>query len=254
MMASSLQLKYLTKLAGARVLILGGTSDIGFAVASAALEHGAKVIISGSLMHRFEGALRLDRTLTCLKEAYPDPTYHRRLSGYACDLGVPEKLEENLSSLFKQVTTAAPQSPSSLIDHIIFAAGDSPEITDVTVDSAPSLGSLPLILAKLAPKYMKRTSNSSITLTSVSQVGLTRDLALDLKPIRVNCVATGAIHTELLDNIPPEQLQRIHENMSKDTVLGQVGNPVDVAEAYIYSMKDGFSTGSSIHSDGGMLK
>jgi len=25
--------------------------------------------------------------------------------------------------------------------------------------------------------------------------------------------------------------------MSKDTVLGQVGNPVDVAEAYIYSMK-----------------
>ncbi|OXV06687.1 hypothetical protein Egran_05546 [Elaphomyces granulatus] len=250
-MASPLQLKYLTKLSGARVLILGGTSDIGFAVASAALEHGAKVIIAGSRMHRFEGALRLDRTLTRLKEAYPDPSYHRRLSGYACDLGVPEKLEENLSSLFKQVTTAAPQS--SLIDHIIFAAGDSPEITDVTVDSVPSLSSLPLILAKLAPKHMKRISNSSITLTSVSQLGLTRDLALELKPIRVNCVAPGAIHTELLDNIPPEQLQSIHENMSKDTVLGQVGNPVDVAEAYIYSMKDGFSTGSSIHSDGGRL-
>jgi len=129
-------------------------------VASAALEHGAKVIIAGSRMHRFEGALRLDRTLTRLKEAYPDPSYHRRLSGYACDLGVPEKLEENLSSLFKQVTTAAPQS--SLIDHIIFAAGDSRKSTDVTVDSVPSLSSLPLILAKLAPKHMKRISNSSL--------------------------------------------------------------------------------------------
>jgi len=41
-MASPLQLKYLTKLSGAEFLILGGTSDIGFAVASAALENGAK--------------------------------------------------------------------------------------------------------------------------------------------------------------------------------------------------------------------
>lgn len=277
-MASPLQLKYVTKLAGARVLVLGGTSGIGFAVASAALEHGATVIISGSQVHRLESSLAR------LKQAYPDPSYHRRLSGYPCDLGVPEKLEENLSSLFKQstTTTAVQQQeqspPSPLIDHIVFTAGDSPQITpvsDVTVDYIQKTGSVrflgPLILAKLAPKYMTATSNSSITLTSGSQSlkplpkwtvlvaygcaveGMTRGLAVDLLPIRVNCVAPGAILTELFDSIPPERRQSALEKMSQDTVIGRVGTPADVAEAYIYLMKDGFCTGSLVHSDGGRL-
>ncbi|OXV06706.1 hypothetical protein Egran_05527, partial [Elaphomyces granulatus] len=246
MATSPLQLKYVTKLAGARVLVLGGTSGIGFAVAAAALEHGATVIISGSQAHRLESALAR------LKQAYPDPSYHHRLSGYTCDLGVPEKLEENLSSLFKQsTTTAAVQQqeqspPSPLIDHIVFTAGDSPQITpvsDVTVDYIQKTGSVrflgPLILAKLAPKYMTATSNSSITLTSGSQSlkplpkwtvlvaygcaveGMARGLAVDLLPIRVNCVAPGAILTELFDSIPAERRQSVLEQMSKDTLIGQ---------------------------------
>ncbi|KAN0086836.1 hypothetical protein V8E54_000524 [Elaphomyces granulatus] len=277
MVTSPLQLKYVPKLAGARVLVLGGTSGIGFAVASAALEHGATVIISGSQVHRLESALAR------LKQAYPDPSYHGRLSGYTCDLGVPEKLEENLSSLFKQSTTTAVQQqeqspPSPLIDHIVFTAGDSPQITpvsDVTVDYIQKTGSVrflgPLILAKLAPKYMTATSNSSITLTSGSQSlkplpkwtvlvaygcaveGMARGLAVDLLPIRVNCVAPGAILTELFDSIPAERRQSVLEQMSKDTLIGQVGTPADVAEAYIYLMKDGFCTGSLVHSDGGRL-
>jgi NAD(P)-dependent dehydrogenase (short-subunit alcohol dehydrogenase family) len=86
--------------------------------------------------------------------------------------------------------------------------------------------------------------------------GMARGLAVDLLPIRVNCVAPGAILTKPLDSIPAEKRQSVLEQieqMSKDTLMGRVGTLADAAEAYIYLMKDGFCTGSLVHSDGGRL-
>lgn len=102
--------KYTSKLQSSRILVLGGTSGIGFCVAEAALEHGAHVTISGSKQPK------LDTALSRLQSAYPDK--HSRLNGQTCDLSQPQSLESNLDTLLKFAAA------SSKINHIVFTAGD----------------------------------------------------------------------------------------------------------------------------------
>ncbi len=83
--------------------------------------------------------------------------------------------------------------------------------------------------------------------------GLTRGLAIDLKPIRVNVVSPGPVLTELFDGIAPNRREAALEGMRKGTVLGKLGRPEDIAEAYLYAMRDGFCTEQVLGSDGGRL-
>jgi len=109
------QTKFTSKLHGKKVLILGGTSGIGFAVAEGALEFGAHVIVSSSTSDKVENAQKR------LKEAYPD--YADRVSGKTCDLSNPETLEANLRALL--------DFAGKSINHIIHTAGDRLKITPV---------------------------------------------------------------------------------------------------------------------------
>jgi len=61
---------------------------------------------------------------------------------------------------------------------------------------------------------------------------MARGLAVDLKPIRVNCVSPGAIETELWDSFEGgDRKQRIMDPYKSKTLLGTVGKPEDMAEA-----------------------
>ena len=206
-MASSAR-KYVSKLSGHRVLIFGGTSGIGFCVAEASLEHGASVIISGS------GSAKLTAAVERLKSTYPDLASN--VHGYTCDLSQPQALEANLEALFRE---ACPGT-SSKLHHIVFCAGNAIKpvpITDATVDSFQATSYVRLLgsamVGKLAPNYLVPGPESSIILTSgtlgdkgqgglaansaycVAREGLARALAIELAPIRVNCVSPGAVRT-----------------------------------------------------------
>jgi NAD(P)-dependent dehydrogenase (short-subunit alcohol dehydrogenase family) len=82
---------------------------------------------------------------------------------------------------------------------------------------------------------------------------LIRGLALDLKPMRVNLVAPGAVRTPMFDKFPKEKLDEILEVYKNGTTTGRIGKPEDVAEAYIYLMKDPFVTGAVIETNGGSV-
>lgn len=270
MTSSSLQLKYVNKLAGARVIVFGGTSGIGFAVASAALEHGASVIVSSSKPERVANAVKR------LKDAYPDSDYHARIGGYPCDLSNPEKIEQNLITVLELAT----KNRNTLLDHVAFTAGDrlnlSP-IEDISVEYINNTGNVrlvaPLILAKLSRKYMKVADSSSITFTTGAGIfrpnpqwsvlqgyasgveGLRRSLSLELAPIRVNTVCPGAIQTELFDSFfsSKTELEEVLKGWAKESLLNKVGQPEEIAEAYLYLMKDTFATGTMVLSDGGKI-
>ena len=252
--------KYTSKLFNARVLVIGGTSGIGFCIAEAALENGAFVIVAGS------SEAKLSKTLERLRSAYP--ASNSQVSGHICDLSQTEQLEANIEALLKKAAA------DSKIDHITFTAGPALNIypvSEVTPEAIHKTGAVrflrPLLLAKLAPKYLRPGHSSSITLTGGSNTdkplpgwtlqasygaaieGMTRGLAVDMKPARVNMVSPGAVHTELFGDISEESLQRMRDI----SLTGTVGRPEDVAEAYIYAMKDKFITGSIIQSNGGRL-
>jgi NAD(P)-dependent dehydrogenase (short-subunit alcohol dehydrogenase family) len=259
-------MKYLNKLQAKRVIVFGGTSGIGFAVAEAAVEYGAIVYISGSTTQKLE--LCLERLHTVYRDAASE-----RIGGYTCDLSKKDGLEASLEDLLRKVTNDG----ANRLDHIVFTAGDDMwgSVTEISHVWQPDdiyrlmavRAMAPAMLAKLLPKYMHISPESSFTLTSSSGMtkpvpGLSlqllglggleafvRGLALDMKPLRVNIVAPGVIETELLAMVPVE----IKEQLKGKTTVGTFGQPEDTAEAYIYAMKDRFITGSVIHTNGGIF-
>lgn len=260
--------KYTSKLANQHVLVLGGTSGIGFCVAEAALEHGARVIIASSKQSK------LDKTVARLKESYPTQTEQQPILAYVCDLSDIRNLDTNLDSLLRAATVGG----TVKLNHIVTTAGNAvnvPALSDVTVEDIYRSMDVrlvaPSILAKYIPKYVEKSSKSSFTVTGgmfsrrpypgctllatvTSAVeGLARGLAQDVKPVRVNAVAPGAVLTEHHSGHSPEALDDLLKQFRDGTLTGTVARPEEVAESYIYAMKDPFLTGTVIDSSGGGL-
>lgn len=266
-MATS-SLKYTSKLANQHVLILGGTSGIGFCVAEAALEHGANIAISSF------NQSKLDKTVARLKEAYPTQSEKQRITTHVCNLADVANLDANLEALFQAATNGG----AIKLNHVVTTAGDAlqlPAVSEITPESIYSSMNVrfiaPAMMAKYVAKYVESSPTSSFTMTGgmrshkpapgwslVTAVGsavegLGRGLAVDLKPIRVNVVSPGAVHTELFSNFPQEALGAILQKMRDQSTTGTVGRPEDLAESYIYLMKDQFVTGTVVDSNGGAL-
>lgn len=256
--------KYVNKLQGKRVLVVGGTSGIGFCVAEACVEFGATVTVASSRQEK------IDKTIQRLTTSYPDAK--TRISGHACDLASSD-VEDQLKTLFEFATK------DGKLDHVVNTAGDSfglIQLKDITAEDIQKQSRVrfvgTLLMAKQAPQYMHQTRQSSITSTGgvnstkpaagwsamagwgSAKEGMARGLAVDLKPIRVNCVSPGAIETELWDSfgggIGKEQLVNLFTSKS---LVGAVGQPEDMAEAYLYLMRDAFVTGITLLSDGGYV-
>jgi len=89
--------------------------------------------------------------------------------------------------------------------------------------------------------------------TKASVIGLTKSLARELGPsnIRVNCVAPGAIDTDMVRGLAAADIAALRA----ETPLGTVGHPRDVAYlvGFLASERAGFMTGQVISPNGGLV-
>lgn len=260
------QKKYSNKLQDSRVLIIGGSSGIGFCTAEACLEYGAVVTIASS------NASRIRTAISKLQSSYP--SVKSNIQGQTVDLSKPETLESELNALFQNTVK---DMGGDKLDHVIFTAGDAlatMKLADMTMDSILKAGQIrffaPLLAAKFIPQYVKHSHKSSYTITtgSISErpmpdwsvIGsfagghhsMVRNLALDMKPIRVNGVSPGVVDTELW-SMPQEQKEQLMEQMSKKMATGTPGRPEWVAASFLSIMGDYNMDGAMIRTDGGGL-
>jgi NAD(P)-dependent dehydrogenase (short-subunit alcohol dehydrogenase family) len=235
------------RLDGKRVVVIGGSSGIGLETARLALSLGASVTIAGRSKDR------LSRAAATLKNV-PD-----RLRTVVADMADGQSIQ----SLF---------SGESQVDHVFVPAGElRPESADLlTGDIAGMRSVLEVRLLGVAHVVRHARSlmkNGSIVLMSglyatrpaaagamaaaaVAAIGgMTRALALDLAPIRVNAVAPGLIDTPLWDTFGPQR-EAILASASKLPV-GRAGRPEEIAEAVVFLMTNGFVTGVVLPVDGG---
>jgi len=80
---------------------------------------------------------------------------------------------------------------------------------------------------------------------------LTRALAVELAPIRVKAVCSGPVRTELWMSMSEEDREAMSRGIGQALLVGRVGEAHDLAQAYLYLMREGFSTGQVIIVDGG---
>ena len=247
------------KLANKHILIFGATSGLGFAVAKAALAASARITISSS------SAERISSTSQRLLSEFPDAG--AKISGYACNLAAKDA-EQEIEALFEKV---------GKVDHIVYTAADAlplMPLQEVTQDKIVAAGHMrfvaPILVAKIGARYLSSGPESSFTLTSGTVwerpmpnwtlvagyaggvCSLMRNLALEMKPVRVNVVSPGLVDTEMWDaSFENDEKENLFTALAEKHLTGRVATAEEVAEAYIYLMKDTNATGRVISTDSG---
>jgi NAD(P)-dependent dehydrogenase (short-subunit alcohol dehydrogenase family) len=235
-------------LSGKRVVILGGTSGIGLATAKAAEREGAAVVIASSRRER------LDRALAALRSG---------AEGEVVDVAD----EAQVRALFERIGT---------FDHLVFTAGENLQLEPLAamqVERARGFVNVRFWGAFMAAKYgsPRIRPGGSITLTNGiaglrprkgwtvaasicgAMEALTRALAVELAPIRVNAVCPGTVRTELWSGMTESARETMYRDAAQRLPVGRVGEADDLAETYLYLMREGFSTGQVLVVDGGAV-
>lgn len=243
-------------LKGKTAVVTGGTRGIGFAIVKKYLENGANVAIAGS------------RQATVEKAIEKLPEYKDRVMGIWPDLCSPEdvaaafaSVKERFGSLDILANNAGISSRTNLYDYTV---EEFSKIFDINVKAV-------FVCTQAAARIMKEQGGGVIISTS-SMVGeygqpsgcgypaskfavngLTRSLSRELAKdqIRVNAVAPGVTRTDMLDALPTEMVERI----SAGIPLGRVGEPLDIANAYLFLASDlaSYVTGLTLRVDGAAM-
>ena len=231
-----------------RVVVVGGSSGVGLAVAEKAALQGAEVIIVSSSAGRVQEAIQ---------------SIEGNVRGEVVDVSDEKAVEGFFTNL-------------GAFDHLVFTAGDSlqlHELADTDLKQARSAFELRYWSALAAVKYGSpqiRKGGSIVLTTGVAGrrphrgwvvaasvcgtiEALTRALAIELAPIRVNAVSPGVVRTNLWQNMSSAEREHLFESVGKRLPVGRVGEPHDIAQAYLFLMTEGFSTGQIVVVDGGTV-
>ena len=81
--------------------------------------------------------------------------------------------------------------------------------------------------------------------------GLTRALAVELAPIRVNIVSPGVVKSPLWANMTAADREALYRQTAERLPVGHVGEVEEIAEAYLYLMRQTYGTAQVLRVDGG---
>jgi NAD(P)-dependent dehydrogenase (short-subunit alcohol dehydrogenase family) len=80
---------------------------------------------------------------------------------------------------------------------------------------------------------------------------LTRSLAVELAPIRVNAISPGVIDTGAWDSLGEHRKRDYFAHVSDTNPAGRIGTVDDVADAVLFALTNTFLTGVTLKVDGG---
>jgi NAD(P)-dependent dehydrogenase (short-subunit alcohol dehydrogenase family) len=225
-------------------VVIGGSSGIGLETARRARAEGAGVVLTARNPERLQhAALELD----ALSSAAFDATDFDRLERFFDELPRP-------------------------VDHVMVTAGGPyyARLADIDFEQARRN-----IEKLLLPVHVARNAAAKVrpggTLLFVSGTGgrrpavgmalismltaalpaLTKVLAIELAPIRVNLIAPGFVDTPLSAALLGDRLDERRDQLRRALPIGRVVGPADVAALAVHLMTNTALTGATYDIDGG---
>src|SRR5471032_3633115 len=230
-------------LAGKKVVVVGGSSGIGLATAEMAKKEGAEVVIASRNAERVKvAAAKVGAT------------------GITADV----TNDDSVVQLFK---ICGP------VDHVVVSAAQlkSGPFKTVSMDDVRATmegkfwgawrvaraaeiragGSLTLVSGFLSIR--PRPNSAIVGSVNGAIESLTRALALELAPVRVNCVSPGIIDTPIRAAMPEAARREMLDKIAAGLPVRLVGLSEDIARQIMAFVANGFATGSIVYIDGGAL-
>jgi NAD(P)-dependent dehydrogenase (short-subunit alcohol dehydrogenase family) len=229
-----------------RVVVIGGTSGIGFATARAAAEDGAAVVIASNDADRVTQAAG-------------------NLPGGAEGRVVDVTSEAAVRRLFDEMGP---------FDHLVYTAGEPLAVVELgslgleqahrsfeirywgavsaAKCAAPAIrpgGSIALMSGAAGARPDKGWAVIASLAGAVE--ALARALAVELAPVRVNAVCPSFVRTQMWDGLPEQAREALYDSVGQKLLTGRVGLPEDIAQAHLFLMRDSFVTGTVLQVDGG---
>ena len=230
-------------LAGQIVVVVGGSSGIGLATAAMAKADGAEVIIASRSAEKLKAAAD-------------------KIGVKAIPADVTS--DDSVANLFKQCGP---------VDHVVVTAAQlkTGPFKTVSMDDVRSTmegkfwgawrcaraaeirasGSLTLVSGFLSIR--PRPAAAIVGAANGALESLTRSLALELAPVRVNCVSPGLIDTPIRAAMPEAARKQMLAQTAAALPVRRVGEGEDIALQILAFMNNGFATGSIVYLDGGGL-
>ncbi|NQV54921.1 MAG: SDR family oxidoreductase [Rhodospirillales bacterium] len=229
---------------GEKILVVGGSSGIGLGTAKAAFEAGADVTIAGRSAERLDEA---SVKIGGVGQAVLDATDDKAVETFF-----------KKSGPWHHIVTTIGKGGRGLIQDLdmktAYSAMDAkfwPYFRIARAAEIVSGGSLTFVTGGLGQKPAPGASVLSAVNAAVE--GLSRGLAIDFAPTRVNAVSPGPIDTPLWDQFPPDARKEHYKRMAENLPAGQMGQPDDVGQAILMLMGNPFITGIVLNVDGGSM-
>ena len=233
------------ELAGQTVVVIGGSSGIGLETARLARAEGADVIITGRNPERLQHAAL---ELNALSSAAFDATDFDRLKRFFDELPAP-------------------------VNHVL-VTGPGPHyapLAELDVEEARRDVEAHLLLPIQVARHAASKVRPGGTLLFIGGIGgrrtavglalisaltaaspaMTKNLALELAPIRVNLIAAGFVDTPLSAAILGDKLEARREQLRTTLPIRRVVSPVDIAALAVHLMTNTAVTGATFDIDGG---
>ena len=233
-----------------RIAIISGSSRIEFAVAQAAADAGAEVIMGSSSKVKLQAALG---------------AFTERVEAWQIDVTNEESVREFFDKLGEvdhvAITVGASYSPA-LVVRLDLSESQKPFLVKywgqflVSKYASPKLtegDSNTLTSGILSQSPSKNLAVQASVNAAVEALG--RTLAIELAPRRANVISPGFIDTGklLADVPPPKRAVQLLELKGSHLQVQRVGQPKDVAAAYIFAMENAYLTGQVLIVDSGSL-
>jgi NAD(P)-dependent dehydrogenase (short-subunit alcohol dehydrogenase family) len=230
---------------GQSVLIIGGSSGMGLAIAKEAVDRGADVTVAGRSQAKLDDA-------------------RQAIAGDVATSTVDVSDEESVKRLFSQIGS---------FDHLVVTGSSvrTGPLRELSLaDARASMDSkfwgqyMAARNAQIRPKgsitlfsgiLSRRPSAGLASLAAINAAveALGRALAVELAPVRVNVVSPGTTDTPAYAEMPDDARMGMFAAAAKRSLVGRVGRPEDIASLALELMCNSFITGVVVDVDGGGL-
>lgn len=241
---------------GRSVLVTGGGSGIGAGTAAYLVERGARVTICGRRAGKVNAvAEQLGENCMAVSGDITLAQDRQAIVAAAVEHGAGlHGLVNNAGNMYRGPLETLEESELLQLFHTNVVAGMM-----LSAQCQPHLAASEGAIVFLGSIHNRRAfpGVSPYAATKGAIEALTKSLAAELGPsnIRVNCVAPGAVFSEINQRAglftDEQALQRL-QGMANIHALGRIGEAEEVAEAIAYFLTASWTTGTVLEVDGGL--